>query len=70
MFFTLLVLLQRYICNRQHSFRLDYNLIWGVENPIISVHNRSIGVYDTVLFQDAVLGMDMTEKMGFKMKVG
>ena len=66
----LLVLLQRYICNRQHSFRLDYNLILGVENRVISVHNRTIGVYDTVLFQNAVLDMDMTEKMGLKIKIG
>ena len=65
----LLVLLQRYICYRQHSFRLDYNLIWRVDNGIIFVHYPSIGVYYTVLFQDSVLGMDVTEKMGFKMKV-
>ena len=52
---------QSYTCNQQHPFRLDYNLIWGVENRVISVHNRPIGVYDTVLFQDGVLGVDMTE---------
>ena len=52
---------QSYTYNQQHQFQLDYNLIWRIENRVISVHNRSIGVYDTVLFQDAVLVVDMTE---------